>query len=427
MAVALSATLGVASPASARAPTPVGGPGGAWQLAFDDEFSGPSLDLSTWQPNWFGSSDTEITAPVSGSSDSCTDPRMTSILNGELRLRVVKRRCNGHKYAGSVVSSNPAAGGNFQFTHGYIEFRAILPSENGIWSALWTNGQNWPGDGEIDVMESGLPSATSQAWYYHSGGGVNGDKVTIPNASTSWHTYAAFWESGQIRWYFDGRLVGTQTSGVANVPHYIVLMLSDWKPANPVGPAIMRVDYVRLWERDPNPPPVDRTASVSVSGSTLTVHAGVNTDNIKVTEPSSSILRVTDLAAKGYTGAPVQTAEGCTLVADRTADCDATGVKLIKVSSGDRADRVQNATPVKSTLHGGSGNDILIGGSNSDTLIGSRGKNSLQGRGSTDLLRARNNTVDTLIDCGAAKDKAELDELPKDPGSVVANCESTAR
>jgi beta-glucanase (GH16 family) len=256
--LALAAILGLVSAlgcdpsrASAAVPLPHGGPPGPWNLIFHDEFSGSGVDLSTWQPNWFGSSDTEITSPVNAAhSDACTDPAMSRVYDGALRLRAVRRECQGHRYHGAVISSNPAAGGRFQFTYGYIEFKAILPSEDGMWTALWTNGQSWPTDGEIDVMESGIPLASEQGWYYHGPGGATGDRVAVPGASTGWHTYAAYWQPGQIRWYFDGDRVGITTEDVADVPQYIVLGLSDWKTRNPAGPARTSVDYVRVWQHD---------------------------------------------------------------------------------------------------------------------------------------------------------------------------------
>jgi beta-glucanase (GH16 family) len=256
--LALAAILGLvpafgSGPSQARAavPLPQGGPPGPWSLIFHDEFPGTGIDLSTWQPNWFGSTDTEITPPLNAShSDACTDPAMSRVADGALRLRVVRRFCQGHRYHGAVLSSNPAGGGNFQFTYGYIEFRAKLPAEDGMWTALWTNGQNWPTDGEIDVMESGLPLASKQGWYHHGPNGHTGGTVTIPGASTSFHTYAAYWEPGRLRWYFDGDRVGITTDDVGNVPHYIVLNVSNWKARNPVGPATTSVDYVRVWQGD---------------------------------------------------------------------------------------------------------------------------------------------------------------------------------
>jgi beta-glucanase (GH16 family) len=257
--VALLGTLGggplaaIAESAPRRggpAKLPQGGPGGDWRLMFKDEFSGSGLNLDTWRPNWFGSNDRQITHPVDPHADSCVDPRMASVFGGELRLRVERRDCLGHAYAGGLISSNPTAGGGFEFTYGYIEFRAILPAENGIWSAFVINGQSWPADGEIDVLESGLPSASVQRWHYHdSAVGVAGGRVTVPGASTGWHTYAAAWGPGRVRWYFDGDLVATVDTGAIGVPHYVLMNASDWAASNPSGPATTRIDYVRAWQR----------------------------------------------------------------------------------------------------------------------------------------------------------------------------------
>jgi hypothetical protein len=230
--------------------SPNGGPSGPWDLRFRDEFNGNSLDRSKWRPNWFGSGDGSITNPVNGSAQNCVDPDLARVVGGELQLSVEPRgNCRGYSYAGSAVSSNPRAGGNFQFTHGYIEFRAILPGQDGIWPALWTNGQNWPADGEIDVMESGMPRAENPQWHYHYSGGGPGGGIDLPGSSRSWHTYAAHWEPGRIRWYYDGKLVGTHTDGVVNSPHYVMMELSVWPSGSPSRRVTTRVDYVRVWQR----------------------------------------------------------------------------------------------------------------------------------------------------------------------------------
>ena len=429
LALLTTSTLIVAlgcAPSRARAadPQPNGGPGGAWSMIFDDEFSGTGVDLSVWQPNWFGSTDTEITQPLNaGHSDACTDPGMARVSNGALRLRVVRRFCQGHRYDGAVVNSNPAGGGNFQFTYGYIEFRAILPAEDGMWTAFWTNGQNWPTDGELDVMESGLPLASSQGWFYHGPNGVTGGRETIPGASTSWHTYAAFWEPGRISWYFDGDLVGTVTEGVGNVAHYIVLSASDWKSRNPMGPATTRVDYVRVWQPDPDPPPP--AASVRVSGTTLLVGADTGVrDNLRISSPTKSTLRVTNYPSGPYAGSAVDAGAGCTDGGDHVVNCNAATIRRVKVLAEDRADKVVNATTIQSSFYGEGGDDVLLGGDNSDTFYGGPGANVLRGRSGHDDLFARNLTSDKLIDCGDDADKADLDELPQDPDSAVTSCES---
>ncbi len=172
-----------------------------------------------------------------------------------------------------------------------------------------------------------------------------------------------------------------------------------------------------------------RTASVSVSGSTLVVAAATGPrDNLAITRPSASTLRVTDLPSGPYAGSGVHAFAGCVRSGDYTADCNAAGVTLIDAAAGDQADKVTNSTAVKTSLHGGADDDILTGGSAADTLDGGPGVDAFKGMGGNDLLVARDGTSDAQIDCGAgAKDQASLDPLPTDPDSVVKGCETKKR
>jgi Ca2+-binding RTX toxin-like protein len=171
-----------------------------------------------------------------------------------------------------------------------------------------------------------------------------------------------------------------------------------------------------------------RTASVGVSGATLVVTAAPGAkDNLAITRPSASTLRVTDFPSGAYTGSGVHTGAGCTRTGDYTADCSSAGINLIQVSSGDQADKVVNSNAVKSSLGGGAANDALTGGSNKDTLTGGAGVDVLKGLAGGDLLKARDAASDALIGCGAGTDKTDLDLLPKDPNSVVKGCETKTR
>ena len=76
-------------------------------------------------------------------------------------------------------------------------------------------------------------------------------------------------------------------------------------------------------------------------------------DNLAITRPSASTLRVTDLAGGAYTGSGVHTGAGCTRSGDYTANCNAAGITLIQVTSGDQTDQVVNSTAVQSSLNGG--------------------------------------------------------------------------
>ncbi len=176
-----------------------------------------------------------------------------------------------------------------------------------------------------------------------------------------------------------------------------------------------------------------KTAAVSVSGSTLLVMAATGAkDNLQITRPSASTIRVTDLPGGAYTGSGVHAGAGCTRSGDYAVTCNAVGITAIHVSSFDRADQVVNSTTIPASLNGGGANDVVTGGGANDTLSGGAGADVMKGRNGNDLLLARDLGSDTMINCdgGAAPgaaDEAEVDSLPDDPGSAVTNCETVTR
>jgi beta-glucanase (GH16 family) len=166
---------------------------------------------------------------------------------GELHLRAVAQptQVDGttYPYLSGMVQSD----GKVQFTYGAFEARIYLPpSTGGIadWPAFWTDGQIWPIDGEMDVME-GLGG--SACYHFHSllggpGGCATGD-------FTGWHTYGADWEPGSVTYYYDGVEVGQITSGVTLSPMYLILDYAVGGSGGPtVVPSTMDVDYVRVWQ-----------------------------------------------------------------------------------------------------------------------------------------------------------------------------------
>jgi Ca2+-binding RTX toxin-like protein len=197
---------------------------------------------------------------------------------------------------------------------------------------------------------------------------------------------------------------------------------------------------VRATDRAGNvdPTPASRTftvdaVDVGVSGSTLVVAAGEGAkDNLKITRPSPSTVRITDFAGGAYTGSGVQAGIGCSPNGDHAVNCSAAGITLIEVFSHDRNDQIINSTTIQASLNGGGANDTVIGGGANDTLSGGAGADLLKGRNGSDLLLTRDSTSETAINCdgGAVPggaDVAEVDELPHDPDSTITRCETVSR
>jgi beta-glucanase (GH16 family) len=254
---------GVALPASASGSIEPLEVAGTWHLIFDDDFAGSSLD-PTWSTGWFGSG---ITGGIGGAPEpECYDPSHVVQANGELDINFTKQTesCDGasHPYTTGIVTTN----GNFDFTYGYIEFRAWLPTTSdgqvADWPDLWTDGQHWPADGEIDVVE-GLDGAACAHWHgptdngagFGAGGGTGCPAATLTGG---WHTFGADWEPGIVTWYYDGTDIGcvassgTECGGVNSIvtssPMYLILSLGSNPDYTITAPTSLRVAYVRVWQ-----------------------------------------------------------------------------------------------------------------------------------------------------------------------------------
>jgi hypothetical protein len=226
-------------------PVPTGDPG-SWTLLFDDEFDGSSLDTSKWSTGWFGSG---ITGPLGAGSLSCFDPAQVSVGSGELDVAMAAKpeSCGGQTlpYASGIVTTN----GKFSFTYGFTEMRAWLPGTGGVisdWPDLWTDGQSWPTDGEDDIVE-GLQGQACWHFHYTTGNAPGG--CASGSFTGGWHTFGADWEPGIVTYYYDGNEVGTIAQGITGAPMYLLISLgADNTYGGPVGPATLRIDYVRVWQ-----------------------------------------------------------------------------------------------------------------------------------------------------------------------------------
>jgi beta-glucanase (GH16 family) len=203
------------------------------------------VDPTKWNRGWWGEG---VTGPVNGAETACYDSANATESGGYLHLWLEAVPSTCQTYAMDNTGAHINSNGKFEFAYGAVEFRAYVPaagSQVANWPALWHNGHDWPVTGENDVFE-GLDGAA--CYHFHSS--TTEDGGCAAGTWTGWHTFGSEWSPGEVRYYYDGELVGTLSEGITGDPHYLILQntAGEWG-GDTVTPADFRVDYVRVWQR----------------------------------------------------------------------------------------------------------------------------------------------------------------------------------
>ena len=243
----------------APSPTPEGERTG-WNLVWHDEFNGDQLDRTNWTfdlgANGWGNAELE---QYTNSSDN------VRVENGQLIIEARKDDKATYGYSSARLKTQ----GLHTWQYGRVEARLKLPAGQGIWPAFWMlgDGANWPGGGEIDIMEF-IGKTPNTIYTTVHGPGYAGAKgitshVDLPEGSllNDFHVYAVEWEAQEIRWYIDGTQIFKVTidavpgKWVFDHPFFIILNVAvggGW-PGFPdettMFPQQMVVDYIRVYQK----------------------------------------------------------------------------------------------------------------------------------------------------------------------------------
>ena len=246
------------------------GPPGAWSIAFEDEFTGDTLDLTRWA--YLNGNEINGT-PCLGTA-SCT-----TVSGGYLYLTVASAT------EGAYISSSPSDGAGVNGwdvpVGGCVEARMYVPGPSGAYSYNWggyfISGQDWPANGEIDIVETnGGEYGIDVNYHYESGGEERQSGPFNPPGEwcNSWHTYTAVRGTSTVSFYFDGVLVKEWPTddaggGMSILPNNGAGNTSAYG----IGNAIM-VDYVRAWVPGEAPAGPGLVQNVQLAGaSSATVSA----------------------------------------------------------------------------------------------------------------------------------------------------------
>ena len=241
-----------------------------WDLVWNDEFDGTSLNTTNW---------TALDRRDSFNNElQYYHPDQVAVTGGNLELTAIDVPRQGKAYQSGLVTSNDL------FGPGRFEARIDLPTTQGMWPAFWLNANHvqWPLGGEIDIMENrgSQPHLTSSAYHWQTNPGpccdqhqyVGSDYTATEggqpvNFHDSFHTYTAEWDETTIKYYVDGNLhyTVTETPGrpVYETHKNIILNVAvgGWFGGDPDAttqfPQTMYVDYVRYWRPEGAPPDPD--------------------------------------------------------------------------------------------------------------------------------------------------------------------------
>ncbi len=220
-------------------------------LVFADEFNGASLDGSKWD-TCYPWALTGCTNVANGEAQ-WYEPGQVRVSDGQLHLVAEPGGQNGYAYKSGMVTSS----GQFDFTYGYVEMRATVPFDAGIWPALWLlpSDGSWPP--EIDMMEAFGARDGRVAQTYHLAQGGSVARWSQLDTTTP-HTFGLLWEPNLLVFYIDGAEVYRTTEGVTAQPMYVLANLAvngngvaHWGQlvdGSTQFPATFSLDYVRIWQ-----------------------------------------------------------------------------------------------------------------------------------------------------------------------------------
>lgn len=251
-------------------PSPVPGPTAipvtaGWHLAWHDEFDGQAIDTSSWTY--------DIGAGGWGNAELehyTSRPENARIENGMLMIEARKEDYKGAAYTSARLKTQ----GLKTFQYGRIEARLKLPAGQGMWPAFWMLGddiilKNWPGCGEIDIMElKGQEPSTIHGSAHgpgYSGGAALTGGFTLPGGARfdqDFHVFSVDWYPDHLTYSVDDVAYETKTVAelgskkwVFDHPFFIIMNVAvggSWPgapDATTVFPQRMLVDYVRVYKR----------------------------------------------------------------------------------------------------------------------------------------------------------------------------------
>ena len=242
-----------------------------YQLVWADEFDSAATALPD-ASKWNYDIDRNASGWYNNELQYYANARLqnSSTSNGTLKISALREDLTSAADWGGqhYTSARMVTRGKASWTYGIFEIRAKLPCSAGSWPAIWTLGtttNQWPAQGEIDIMEQTGADKTVVLGTVHTPSGFGGSGSTgstvVADACNAFHKYQILWTADAIRFLVDDRqyrtaYVNPRTGLNAwpfDLPQYLILNVAvggtlGGSVASSVFPMTMEVDYVRVYQ-----------------------------------------------------------------------------------------------------------------------------------------------------------------------------------
>ncbi len=253
-------------------------------LEWNDEFNEGQIDPLKWNfetgdgtdyglPQGWGNNELQIYTTSNenarvGQDDGVSALIITALKNGE------------NDYTSAKLTTN----GLFSMRFGRVDVRAKLPKGQGIWPAIWTLGENidninWPGCGEIDIMEmlGHEPNKIYGTVHYVDGENRKGESQDMyeksgPDFSEEYHVFSLVWTPETLSFLVDEvkyhEVTIEEDMKEFLRSHYLILNVAvggywpGYPDATTTFPQSMYVDYVRVFTKEGFIPPAEPALNI---------------------------------------------------------------------------------------------------------------------------------------------------------------------